>query len=486
MRKFKSTKNEPSLESDSKPDSVVEERTARQGEDRTAENATEVNSSNSSERCPLSNTAPSKVQLETKVGIDYLAFWVFGKWCCDSKVFFDRLDKAKEGAADDGGNAFISDDLAFSIGRSGSSGRGTHRCRWQLHHNAIYFGICNNPDSQEDRPIAKVEIKGETLTQLGVQGSLEIVDMALESLGIGYGKSKISRLDIKADQFGIPITTYVDDIEDKRAITRARQLNVFGTFEDRQTISIGNRKANRVMCRIYDKLAEISNNPKKAAIFFQCITKGEFPESCTRVEFEIRREGFKELGIVSFEDCFGRLHEIVGYLTHGFLRIADQKVDRNHTDRAKTAKHWLDVSDSLADYARIFRSLPARVPERIPFDSTRHTNQMIGHLVSWLIKDGMRPTTAREIYLFAEQKFLAGLLTAEVFDRYEKALLKFKHKNGNELAAFFDNKSVPVKQALTGVEKVLDADGASPVIQKPKNLFEKEETVWIPNQKRAA
>ena len=209
-------------------------------------------------------------------------------------------------------------------------------------------------------------------------------------------------------------------------------------------------------------------------------------ESCTRVEYEIRREGLKELGVDSFEDCFGRLVEIVNYLTHGFFRIADGTVDQNHTDRAITAPHWIATQEAFQHYAKTFRQLPARSPESIPFDATRHQNNMVGHLISWIIKDGEQPECPRDIMLFAQTRFLAGLLTEEVFEKYEKSLLKFQHKNGFEAGKFFENRTTEAKQALTGVQKIVDADVASSTITKPSDLFEKEEEAWKQNNKRAA
>ena len=87
---------------------------------------------------------------------------------------------------------------------------------------------------------------------------------------------------------------------------------------------------------------------------------------------------------------------------------------------------------------------------------------------------------------FAKRRFLAGLVTQEVYDKYKKALLNFEHKNGVEAMQFFDNRAIEAKQALTGVEKISDADAASSTITKPSDLFEKEEKTWMSKNKQAA
>ena len=87
---------------------------------------------------------------------------------------------------------------------------------------------------------------------------------------------------------------------------------------------------------------------------------------------------------------------------------------------------------------------------------------------------------------FAQRRFLAGLTTNEVHEKYKKALLNFEHKNGVEAMQFFDNRAIEAKQALTGVEKISDADVVSSTITKPSDLFEKEEEAWMQNKKRAA
>ena len=444
-----------------------------------------VGSSND-DRCQLSNTAPPTLHSNIKVDIDYLTFWVYGEWSGDVEKLFQRLDSGRESAVlEKHGIEFIVDGLRFMLLKNGS-GRGSFSCRWCLYHRGIFFGLCNNPNRSSNRPVAKVEIKGEPLVQLGLQGALEAVDGVLAAFGIGYERSLLSRIDVKADHIGIPVSRYKDDFDNDRVITRARQLNTFGSFQEVQTIVVGNRKTNRVVCRFYDKLAELLHKPEKAALFEKYVTEGEIVDSCTRVEFEIRREGLKELGINSFEDCFGRLVEITTYLTAEFLRIADDKVDRNHTDRAKTAEHWQETQAAFLQFAKTFRQLPARVAEPIPFDATKHCNTMIGHLISWMIKDGAKPETPRDIMEFAQKRFLAGLLTHEVFEKYGKALLNFEHKNGLEAMQYFDNRTIEAKQALTGVEKVQDADVASSTITKPSDLFKKDEEAWMQKHKRAA
>ena len=436
--------------------------------------------------CQLSNTAPPTLQSDIVVDIDYLTFWVYGEWASGVEQLFKRLDSGRAAAVlEKNGIEFKSGGLQFLLLKNGS-GRGSFSCRWCLYHRGIFIGLCNNPNLSSSRPVAKFEIKGEPLAQLGLQGALEIVDVVLAAFGIAYERSLLSRIDIKADHLGIPVSRYKDDFDSGRVITRARQLNTFGSFQEVQTIAVGNRKTNRVVCRFYDKLAELLHKPEKKALFEKHVTGGEIVDSCTRVEFEIRREGLKELGINSFEDCFGRLVDITTYLTSDFLRIADAKVDRNHTDRAKTAEHWQETQDAFLEYAKTFRQLPARSPEAIPFDATRHCNTMIGHLISWMIKDGVSPETPRDIMEFARERFLIGLLTHEVYEKYEKALLAFEHKNGLEAMQYFDNRAIEAKQALTGVEKISDADVASSTITKPSDLFEKEEEAWMQKQKRAA
>lgn len=438
-----------------------------------------------SERYQLSNTVPSTLHPDIKVGIDYLTFWVYGGWAEDVAGLFERLDQGKKDAATEKhGTEFEVGGLQFLL-LSNGSGRGSFHCRWCLQHRGLFFGVCNNANASSSRPLVKVEIKGEPLTLLGVQGALELVDDVLRALGVKYSRSLLSRIDIKADHLGTPVSRYADDFDDDRVITRARQLNWFGTFQERQTIIVGNRKANRVVCRFYDKLAELKGKPDKEVVFLKHITGGELVDSCTRVEFEIRREGLKEFRVDSFEDCFGRMGHILRYLTTEFLRFSDSPVDRNHTDRAKTAPHWLATQEAFEHFANTFRQLPARTPESIPFDATRHQQNMTGHLISWIIKDGAAPSCPHDIMEFAQKRFLAGLLSGEVFEKYQKAALSFQHKHGLEAEQFFTNRTIEAKQALTGVEKIADEDIASSTITKPSDLFEKDDNEWT-QQKRAA
>ena len=368
MRRDKSSKNCDSIESDlvhSQP-GIVSDGGLRglSGDD----SRNEIVAGDENKWCQLSNTAPPNHQLETKVGIDYLVFWVYGRWFCKTQTFFRRLDVGKEKArAKNSGIVLTIGGLEFLLER-GASGRGSFSCRWHLFHRGVLIGLSNYESNDAKRPLAKIELKGELLTQIGVKNGLELINRCLCALKVGYKKSLVSRIDIKADQFNVPLATYARDFDDDRVITRARKIGTIGTLEKPQTINVGDRKANRVTCRFYDKLAEIASKPDKEAAFLKCVTGGEVPEHCTRVEFEIRREGFKQLGVGSFEDCLGKLVDIVRYLTHGFIRIADQRVDRDHTERADNAVHWNDVRSSMLEFARSYKQSPAKRPEKVPLD----------------------------------------------------------------------------------------------------------------------
>ena len=486
MRRDKSSNNFNSIESESvckQTDIVFDVR--RSGLSGADTSGNESVAGNDDKWCQLSNTAPPTLHLQTKVAIDYLDFWVYGQWFGKAQSLFRLLDNAKEKAQTENNGVKISLGGVDFLVERWASGRGSHSCRWHLFHRGIFIGICRHDGDDAKRPLAKIEIKGEVLTQSGVKNSLKVVNRILKALRIGYKRSLISRIDIKADQFKEPLATYVHAFEDNRVITRARKVSTFGTLSKPETINVGDRKTNRVICRFYDKLAEIASKPDKEAMFYQCITGGEVPEHCTRVEFEIRRGGFKELGIGSFEDCFGKLVEVVGYLTHTFLRIANRQVDRRHTERSEYASCWIDVRDAMFGFARSFRQSPAKIPERVPLDSSRHRSNMVGHLISWMLKEGICVKNANDIVQFAKENFLPDLTAPEVLHKFDVASRKFEHKNGIEVGQFFENRNVETKQALTGVKKIVDSDGPASSVRSPTDLFD-ENSETGNSQKRAA
>ena len=219
MRVGNRTKNVKSVESGFSHQvgsAALAGRTNGLSEDRTSKAA--VAGSGDIGRCQLSNTAPPTLHSDIRVGIDYLTFWVYGEWSGDVVGLFEKLDRGrKEAAGENNRVEFRTDDLQFMLLGNGS-GRGSFSCRWCLCHRGIFFGLCNNPESSSTRPVAKVEIKGEPLAQLGLQGALEVADDVLRSFGIGYQRSLLSRIDIKADHLGVPVSKYVEDINDERCL----------------------------------------------------------------------------------------------------------------------------------------------------------------------------------------------------------------------------------------------------------------------------
>lgn len=77
------------------------------------------------------------------------------------------------------------------------------------------------------------------------------------------------------------------------------------------------------------------------------------PEAATRVEFELRREALKERGIDTVEDYYAKRADLVHYLTHDWLRLTANKVDRENKNqsKARTLPLWNKIRKAFKRWA---------------------------------------------------------------------------------------------------------------------------------------
>ena len=308
--------------------------------------------------CQLSNTAPSNLQEEQiVVNLDWLEFWVFGDWAINKTRLFEELEKAKLAAKEKRKESFIvQKGISVRVSPFSSSGVGAERCKFQLQYRGIYLGICNNKDLTKS-PIAKIELQGQALTVQGLSISLSIANELLEIFGIRYRRSRIKRLDIKADLFEVPISEFANADEENRVITEYRSDDRKRESKDVQTLMYGSRSGASLL-RIYDKLAQIKKDEIKSDVFEQFVTGGELLNQCTRVEFELHRAAFRQFELCSFEDCFGRMHDIVDYFTSKKFRIAERQ-NSKHPEREPMSPLWLRVRNAFLKFAKSFKEQPA-------------------------------------------------------------------------------------------------------------------------------
>jgi len=212
-------------------------------------------------------------------------------------------------------------------------------------------------------------------------------------------ENKISRIDIATD-FDT-LTFEPDDIA--HFVSRAKEFVRHWADSDYHTgnrfsgITIG--KGKPLLARIYNKSMEIKKNPAK--LYFETIWSENGWDTKTevwRLEFQLRREFLKEVGVSSLEDYLNKEYEIWAYLTgkwlsfripHGesvsrwperkeWKQIREKGIPANISPAVREVVMTADVERLLDQCSGVALSLAAKMnltsPEDVLKTVAAHTN----------------------------------------------------------------------------------------------------------------
>ena len=132
------------------------------------------------------------------------------------------------------------------------------------------------------------------------------------------------------------------------------------------------------MCRMYDKPLEIRQKSKKEWMYKIWGLK-EVPEGykIIRIEFQVRREVFKEMKIDTVEDFMDRYKNVWAYLTKKWFQMKDNP-GKHQTNQRKTTKLWEKVQDGF----NTMKTDPAIRNKAIKVDEKQLYQQAYGMLSS--------------------------------------------------------------------------------------------------------
>jgi len=83
-----------------------------------------------------------------------------------------------------------------------------------------------------------------------------------------------------------------------------------------ETMQVGK---NQMMLRIYDKVVELARRPRKS--WERLLWADPDAKNVLRIEFQLRRESLKLLGVSSLEDVMDRTASLWAYLTQKWFRL---------------------------------------------------------------------------------------------------------------------------------------------------------------------
>jgi hypothetical protein len=240
----------------------------------------------------------------------------------------------------------------------------------------LYLSKKQQPDG--DTPNVLLSLNAQRLWHLGVQGAVAETLRELHDLAGGtVQECRVSRCDLAADlQLPEPLT---DHFLRAHAVRRAAEGKVYLRRDELATFYCG-AAGSDVQLRIYDKSREIIHSEK---FWFLPLWGLEVNAGVWRVEFQLRREFLRNVGINTLEELQARQGDLWRYLTEEWFSLRLQ--DNEHTSRRTVLPLW-QVVQSCAD--RFGPAAEGVQRRRVPPSS--HVGPTINHLFAALVGLGAR------------------------------------------------------------------------------------------------
>lgn len=189
----------------------------------------------------------------------------------------------------------------------------------------------------------KIRIYSECLWSKGpVVAFTDIYDWVLKNFGMII-ENKISRLDLCCHTHKLEID--YDMIGDFKGLYRRKNIREFNRAVN--GLEFGSRNC-KVFCRIYDKTLEIKQTNKK--LWFLDIWEANElnKEKVWNVEFELKRDFFKDYGIESVEDAFNYINSMWKHCTEKWVVLTNN--NKTRIENSSINDIWLDILNSFNCY----------------------------------------------------------------------------------------------------------------------------------------
>lgn len=191
------------------------------------------------------------------------------------------------------------------------------------------------------RPSIMAELRSELLWRLGPVEAAQRLLAALEAQGGLLLKVKPSRVDLCMDVLA-PANDWTADLRGNVA-SQATKSAAHYVHDELTGITFGK---GEVSARLYDKAREIREASGKTW-FHDLWRLHEVPEDqrVIRIEFQLRREALRELGMNDLGALFRGIEHLWAYCTGKWLKFQDRP-GLHHTQR-RVLPWWRTVQDSF-------------------------------------------------------------------------------------------------------------------------------------------
>ncbi len=252
-------------------------------------------------------------------------------------------------------------------------------------------------------PMAYVKVSAEYLAYKGPTAALVDVLALLGVLGELNGENIVSRVDLAVDF----VSPWVMDSWDRLAwVTRASRIQAHSEDQHFTGWSIG--MGSDIGARLYDKTREIVRSGKDWIMPLWLPAGWASGETVWRLEFEIKREVLKELGLRSLASVLDNLDGLWSYASTEWLRLTLPNPD--DATRTRWPIHPLWALLASVDWASPNQTLLARFRNSRSPDELRLVSLFHGALTSYMAKHGIDdPNQAAGLMLRAMHAHYASM-----------------------------------------------------------------------------
>jgi len=231
----------------------------------------------------------------------------------------------------------------------------------------------------QSRPSAMIEIRSSSLW---LYGAIEFIDRLFELLnGVGalVNETKVSRVDLCLDLL-LPARSWRLKLFEKHAVTFAQTRDFYVRCGQFTGGSIGR---GRFSARIYDKVYEIEKKSFKIWMYdIWNISKVADCHRAIRVEFQLRREGLRELAFNTVWQVLNNPRAIWAYCTREWLTFVNDR--ELHTRDQMLLPFWKTVQEQFLGGQCGHPAIRAKI---VNIKKRQLAQQMLGQLTSIIAID---------------------------------------------------------------------------------------------------
>lgn len=240
-------------------------------------------------------------------------------------------------------------DLAGVCWRFSRSAGGNYGYFAMLSGAGLTIQFCRTPGKTAgaEIPLCKVVFGWQLANTSNLEGVMGKVFQYLQILGCEGLRFHITRCDIQYTTNAFTMDDIEQMIAQNRVVTRCRKVRkVEGESGALEYCAWSSNKGGWTL-RIYDKFKEVCEKGEcdKLEWLTRFIGDGS-NASMVRVEWELKRDFLRELGVTTFDDLYNSWQSLVTHIMAFLVRFVDRD-KANHSERTKPADFWALIHSNL-------------------------------------------------------------------------------------------------------------------------------------------